>query len=811
MRLQRLRLQNFRQHVDNTIEFRLGLTGIIGPNGAGKSTILEAIAWAVYGAAAARGTNDTIRFSRAAPRARVVVDLTFDLENHEYRVTRTLNSAEVYVDNGPNPVATGVGGATMYLQSKLGMTRQEFFNTYFTGQKELQFLAQMGPADRGRFLAQVLGYERLRRAQDIAKGRRRELSAQIEGLKSGLPDPDVLKAERASAEQRLKDAQKNRARVEKARARIEQDVAAATPPWQAAQQARETARTLSAQLESAARDLQNATREVDRAQAELVRIDAAAQGLEVLKPRLEELVEVSAESLRLEELSRAHARRTVLQQNEDRLLAEIRKLDAALEGLKQAPMLLIKAQEELSDIKKSLPESTKMREALLKDWQQDAQANRTTLHLFEDGVRELEDQIRRLKEAGDAGSCPVCSKPLHGEFASVLEHLTEELDGRKTQVKWHAQRDKQLATRPQPLVDAELIMTQLQASLERKTEREAKCQKGIEDLWKSTEEKQLKEKQLAELRQELALVADGYDRDGHARVRARLAELQGFARQAGVYEHEIAARQSRQAEAEAARVRHAALSGQIESTQRDLKDLKFDEKAYTLRKERFDKLVLESHASAVAGAEATQTARGAEEAFESTQRATTAYTEKREILDALESELRHHAEMDTAVTQLRTELNARVRPELAEHASGFLADITDGRYSALDIDENYNVLVLEDGEEKPVISGGEEDIANLVLRIAISQMIAGRAGQRLSTLFLDEVFGSLDIDRRENVIQLLQKLHDRFEQVILITHVETVREGLDHVIRLEYDERSGASVVKEDVDSAVPHVGMMSV
>ena len=85
-----------------------------------------------------------------------------------------------------------------------------------------------------------------------------------------------------------------------------------------------------------------------------------------------------------------------------------------------------------------------------------------------------------------------------------------------------------------------------------------------------------------------------------------------------------------------------------------------------------------------------------------------------------------------------------------------------------------------------------------MLRIAISQMIAERAGQTLSTLFLDEVFGSLDQERRDNVIQLLQKLRDRFEQVILITHVETVREGLDHVIRLEYDERSGASVVKNE-------------
>src|ERR1041384_16520 len=107
MRLQKLRLQNFRQHVNNTINFRTGVTGIIGPNGAGKTTILEAIAWAIYGTKAARGTNDTIRFSRAAPKAKVVVDLTFDLDTHEYHITRTLNSAEVSLDN--TVVATGVG------------------------------------------------------------------------------------------------------------------------------------------------------------------------------------------------------------------------------------------------------------------------------------------------------------------------------------------------------------------------------------------------------------------------------------------------------------------------------------------------------------------------------------------------------------------------------------------------------------------------------------------------------------------------------------------------------------------------------
>src|SRR2546430_17161878 len=91
-----------------------------------------------------------------------------------------------------------------------------------------------------------------------------------------------------------------------------------------------------------------------------------------------------------------------------------------------------------------------------------------------------------------------------------------------------------------------------------------------------------------------------------------------------------------------------------------------------------------------------------------------------------------------------------MRPEIAELASGFLADLTDGRYDEVDLSEDYEVTVLDDGVPKPVISGGEEDIANLVLRLAISQMIAERAGQPLSLLVLDEIFGSLHQGRRQD-------------------------------------------------------------
>jgi exonuclease SbcC len=57
------------------------------------------------------------------------------------------------------------------------------------------------------------------------------------------------------------------------------------------------------------------------------------------------------------------------------------------------------------------------------------------------------------------------------------------------------------------------------------------------------------------------------------------------------------------------------------------------------------------------------------------------------------------------------------------------------------------------------------------------------------------VFGSLDEVRRQNVLSLLRGLQDRFEQVIVITHIEGVRDGLDRVVSIGFDERTGAAVV----------------
>src|SRR5207245_2645052 len=201
MELHRLRLVNFRQHADTELVFGPGITGIFGPNGSGKTTILEAIAWALYGVQAVRGDRDSIRRLGAKGRAGVEVELEFRLGAHEYRVTRALSTAALHQDG--QVIANSLKAVTDKLERTLGMTHDEFFNTYFTGQKELAVMAALGKTERAAFLSRVLGYERLREAQERVREVRNAAAAEVRGLEAGLPDVAGLAAARRAAEQRL--------------------------------------------------------------------------------------------------------------------------------------------------------------------------------------------------------------------------------------------------------------------------------------------------------------------------------------------------------------------------------------------------------------------------------------------------------------------------------------------------------------------------------------------------------------------------------------------------------------------------------
>ena len=795
MRISRLRLLNFRQHADTTIEFDAGLTGIIGPNGAGKSTILEAIAWALYGGDTARGGKETIRFSRATPRAQVRVELDFELGGHRYRVVRGLTLAELYLDGAEKPIANSATAVGDTLQRRLGMSREEFFNTYFTGQKELAVMASLTATERGKFLSRVLGYEKLRAAQEIADQRRRDLRNEIAGMRGGMPDAAAVAAQITESETQLAETEGRLADAEIERSRVQAQLDGLAPSWSLAQQQRDEFQALEADFRVAETELAALQRSAERLQTELAHVAAAREALVPLAMELMPFHEVGSALAQMRDLAAHDGRRQALLEQERTLGAELDELREHRARIESAPALEEQVTVELESKRRALEEGEGKLEMRRTEWVRDRQEAETRRSALRAQFAELREQRDKLVNLGDEGTCPTCQRPLGDHYRQVLDLLDNQLETVSADGSYFKSRLEQLEGMPDDIAALDEARRTLQTEVGALERRLARVQMGVQQLGQAARELAAKEQRYATLVAELAEIPGGYDRERHTALEQDFERLAALNTQANRLNTQVEREPALRREQESVTRSTDALVARRNDVAFRRAALALSDEDYALLRDRHAAASAQLHATTLAATSANADARLAQaaRALSLAAREEMRRTERR--VDALEAEKRLHDELHRAYSDLRTDLNFAMRPELSELASAFLTELTDARYTELELDDKYRIVVLEDGVPKPVISGGEEDMANLVLRLAISQMIAERAGQAFSLLVLDEIFGSLDETRRHNVVELLRGLQDRFEQVILITHIQGVRDGLDQVFEVRYDEHSGAALV----------------
>jgi exonuclease SbcC len=797
MRLNRLHLRNFRQHADTLIDFDTGLTGIIGPNGSGKTTILEAIAWALYGMPAARGTREGIRSLRAPARAAVRVDLDFDLAGHRYHISRSLTSAELYLDGASSPIANTISGVTDLVRRRMGMSQQEFFHTYFTGQKELAVMASMGPAERAQFLSRVLGYERLRGAQLLVRDRRNVIRGEATGLQAAMPESDVVARQLNEADLRLTQAQ---ARAKAALAKLTKSheaLAKLKPRWEETQRERETQQQIA--KERAVHESEEAAfdRDARRLAEALAEITAARDEIAKIAAELHVHTDLAAQLVEMDRLAREEGRRRQLLQDRQLLEAELVRLGEQMAPLATAADDRAAAEARRDATRKTLDEVGAKLEAARTDWVRDRQEAATKYEARQNDYRDVKQQRNQIVNLGPESPCPICTRPLSDHFREVLDDLDGKLTEIEVEGRYFGARVEQLATMPEPVRELEERARELMERSSRESDAVVEHDRRAIEHRRLVQEVAAKQARLATLVGELEAIPPGYHVTRHAELRHRHSQFSAMVarseRLGALTEKEPQLqKQLRTAQAK------------LEKSRARLKELKDRQKASKFSEEKFvelrgayEALVAELRTAELDGLGAQKELEAAQSVRDAADRTRQELERVQERMRELTNDRRLHDELDRAFTDMRADLNQHLRPEISELASGFLADLTDGRYSELELDDDYNIIVLEDGIPKPVISGGEEDLANLVLRLAISQMIAERAGQAFSLLVLDEVFGSLDEARRHNVVELLRRLHDRFEQVVLITHIESVREGLDQVVAVRYDDEAGTARVEQ--------------
>ena len=153
--------------------------------------------------------------------------------------------------------------------------------------------------------------------------------------------------------------------------------------------------------------------------------------------------------------------------------------------------------------------------------------------------------------------------------------------------------------------------------------------------------------------------------------------------------------------------------------------------------------------------------------------------------------------LERVMQAFRTDMISRVRPTVSTYASILLETLTEGKYSELELNENYDILMYDGGSAYEInrFSGGEEDLANLCIRLAVSEMLTDRAGGEFNLIILDEVFGSQDVNRRRNILSALNLLSNKFRQIFLITHIEEIKQFVTNAI-LVYETENGTSRVE---------------
>lgn len=127
-------------------------------------------------------------------------------------------------------------------------------------------------------------------------------------------------------------------------------------------------------------------------------------------------------------------------------------------------------------------------------------------------------------------------------------------------------------------------------------------------------------------------------------------------------------------------------------------------------------------------------------------------------------------------------------PELENAANDLLARLTDNqshlRFESLrDLKnggtrETLDIIISDALGTRPyeMFSGGEAFRIDFALRVALSQLLARRAGTTLQTLIIDEGFGSQDEEGLSRVMDAIYRVQDQFAKIIIVSHLPAMKD-----------------------------------
>lgn len=788
MILTSLHMQNYKKFQNFTIEFVEGLTGIIGRNGSGKSTIFDAITFALYGDV--RGEKDTIRYAKADEKDTVSVTLLFEIDGENYRVVREMRgkslTAKAYLYDGDDAlIAESAKGVTSEIIRLIGMNREAFMHTVFASQKELTALSGLKSDERKKIIRKLLGLEKIDKIEQEIKSKLTLLNHDIKSFSAILlsdAEVKVLEEEKKAKSKEAERLQKEVDDVVKSFESKSKEVEALEKALKALQILKEAFVKLGTDLDLLNTNLENQKANLAKQKAKLEELQAKAALYEKEKP-------IQAEYKALEVTIDA------LQKQKELFLKK--------QGLEKEQVLLRTQYEEdkkeILDLRKKLEakpqlmkeqtaQSALLETSVLKLKQ--IEENESTLNKeiasYQGLINDTNKKVTQIQNIGKESNCPTCTRPLLEEYDNVIASLQGTINQINTQEI--AKRDAALKSVIETKIKEQENKTAIDKVLKELGEKLSVLSADEKTLAKKEEEfKGITQKGMENKKEIEALKEVKYDEKAHTdaltaktNLEPKYTELLGL--QTLIVQIPTLEQELKDIEASIAKSEEA-----IEKQKKAIKEHTYDAKEH----EKQEGIYVEARKAKDAiseelGKKRVELAQIMGDIKSIQTKLDTNENQKKQLQTKLDDK-NDYEKLKAFMGEFKNKINSQIAPRISQLASEMYSSITRGKYQHIEVSSEFDFFIYDDGVKYPIerFSGGEVDLANLVLRIAISKTLSELSGSGgVGFLAFDEVFGSQDEERRFEIMEAFHTIKEQYRQIFLISHESEIKEMFERVVEL---------------------------
>lgn len=806
-----LAMKNFRRFAKPTkVAFQPGLTVVGGENGAGKSTLIEALLYVLFGPQ--KGRADGIRSDIATDEPEVCCELT--LHNHNVVVRRIGSVVELHIDGAlvVQPSPGSHTSAQRRLAGLLGdLAREQFERTYIALQGDTAGLVAEQAGVRRKIIEDILQLDVLQRASKMQEEQRTVARNHILAKGSYLCDLLLLDELAKKPWQKFQQARGQRQQqdyIQQFQANVQQaidqrlvDVKTAADSVDKAQSEYQRCKIVFQQVYDKLEVAKNVLRQhealreryftlkqqIDNYDGQIVQLDRQLKDVDVEIESAKACVEAA------QRYDTCIAEREQLRER----WSSLKTIKLRFEALEEAQRTYEQGYQELEalgDVDTVLIAAQQRAESAHRQWDALQQHDPTTVTLSqlhgEEGKlnqqqQEAEAALLTLDHEPNNALCPTCHQPL---AAHTLEQRRHDL---------------------QTWLDTELPVLLHQLKLRRNTlqvqqeEWKKQCDEA-RSVWQRAQNNDVAEagknvQRRDWLRQDVQCRKQKLDQAEQAWTKLGEAtpydpqEIDRVGKQGENVKNEIAS-----LEADVQRFKtigtlaaqRVAIKGQLDTLyancqqyRTDQAAIGYDDIAYEQAKSQRDALQNELNTAVreqeQARSHSVEAQRDAEDHQKKVQAAEQHYAE---FIDYLQNYQRQD-QLLSLLDQFRQHFFAVNTEHIAQRAAELIQYAASDQ-SILGIEFDGEALKYRDASHTlrsiNRLSGGEQALVGLCLRIALAERAQALTGTcPVRFLILDEVLSSLDAERRDAAQRIFADVLQRgvFEHIIMVTHIETVKQN----------------------------------